>query len=97
MDDPATTSITIGQPVYNADGDKIGTIRGFESDGFYVTTKNNVESLSVEHERSGHEFGEAELVWRCSNCGEMGEIENIPEVCPGCNGPREDLYYWTED
>jgi rubrerythrin len=31
-------------------------------------------------------------------CGEMGEIdEGIPETCPGCDAPKEDLMYWLED
>jgi rubrerythrin len=53
--------------------------------------------LSAEHVRSGGAFGEAELTWRCWECGEMGAIETLPDECPSCGAPSEDLYYWIED
>ncbi len=93
-DDPR---VMAGEAVYDDQGRKLGTVRGFDENGFYVTTEVGVESLSVEHERSGHEFGEAELMWRCSECGEMGDVEDLPEECPNCGAPKEALYYWTED
>jgi hypothetical protein len=93
-DSPA---VSIGMGVYDDEGQLLGHIRGFETDGFLVSTEEGIAALSVEHERAGHEFGEAELVWRCSECGEMGDIEDIPDACPDCGAPREDLYYWTED
>ncbi|MFB6108600.1 MAG: rubredoxin-like domain-containing protein, partial [Haloplanus sp.] len=70
---------------------------GLGDEGFYVTTDEGVDALSVEHERAGHEFGEAELMWRCFECGAMGDVTEMPEECPDCGAPREDLYYWTED
>ena len=90
--------LDLGQTVYDEEGNELGTIRGFEEGGFFVTTREGVESLSVEHARSGHDFGEAELMWRCTNCGEMGEIdEGIPDECPNCGESKEALMYWTED
>ena len=90
--------VTLGTEVYTEDGHRIGTVRGFDQDGFFVTTRAGIEALSVEHERAGHELGEAELMWRCSECGEMGDLsDGLPDSCPNCGGPREDLYYWTED
>ncbi|MFB6101783.1 MAG: rubredoxin-like domain-containing protein [Haloplanus sp.] len=91
------TRLGVGQTVSDAAGTKLGTIRGFDEDGFFVTTRGGIEALSVEHERAGHEFGEAELVWRCSQCGAVGDLGELPEACPDCDAPREDLYYWTED
>jgi rubrerythrin len=91
------TQLTVGQTVYDDEGTKLGTVRGFDEDGFFVTTREGIEALSVEHERAGHEFGGAELVWRCSQCGAIGELGDLPEECPDCAAPREDLYYWTED
>ncbi|WP_410766065.1 rubredoxin-like domain-containing protein [Haloferax sp. DFSO60] len=88
---------TIGMSVYAADGTELGHIRGFDEDGFFVTTREGLAGLSIEHERAGHEFGEAELMWRCSNCGEMGDIEAMPDSCPNCGVEKEQLYYWTED
>jgi rubrerythrin len=63
-----------------------------------VTTRDDIESLSIEHARTGQAFGEGELVWRCTSCGEMGEInEGIPSECPGCGARKEAIMYWTED
>ncbi|MFB6141603.1 MAG: rubredoxin-like domain-containing protein [Halosimplex sp.] len=91
-------SLSFGQTLYNEEGDPVGTIRGMEEGGVFVTTRDGVEGLSVEHARSGHSFGAAELMWRCTNCGEMGEIEDgLPENCPNCGVEKEDLMYWTED
>ncbi|MFB6172989.1 MAG: rubredoxin-like domain-containing protein [Haloarculaceae archaeon] len=87
-----------GEPIYDADGRRLGTIRGFDEHGFYVSTEEGIHGMSIEHLRSGHELGEAELMWRCWNCGEMGDIEDdLPEACPSCDAPREDLYYYQED
>jgi len=91
-------TVGLGATIYDEDGKKLGTVRGFDEDGFYVTTRDGVESLSIEHERAGHEFGEAELMWRCSDCGEMGDLhDGLPETCPSCGVEKERLFYWTED
>ncbi|MFB6311601.1 MAG: rubredoxin-like domain-containing protein [Salinirussus sp.] len=89
-------SVSFGMTVYTEDGDALGTIRGFDEHGFYVTTEEGIEALSAEHVTAGSP-GEAELMWRCWECGEMGDIENIPEGCPACGAPKEDIYYWKED
>jgi len=91
------TQPTVGMTVYAADGTELGSVRGFDDDGFFVTTREGLAGMSVEHERAGHEFGEAELMWRCSNCGEMGDLDELPDACPNCGAEREQLYYWTED
>jgi hypothetical protein len=90
--------VTIGTTVYTEDGHEIGTIRGFDEDGFFVTTRTGLAELSIEHERAGHQLGEAELMWRCSDCGELGDLDDgLPESCPSCGAEKEHLYYWTED
>ncbi|MDS0476100.1 hypothetical protein [Natrinema sp. 1APR25-10V2] len=90
--------LAFGTTVYTEDGTKIGRIRGIDENGLYVTLQDGFEGLSVEHVRSGHEFGEAELMWRCWECGEMGRLDSeLPDECPNCGTDREDLYYWTED
>lgn len=94
-DDPPRVSM--GEPVFDADGNELGTVRGFDSNGFFVTTRDGIEAMSIEHERAGHEFGQAELLWRCSECGELGEIETLPDQCPNCDAPKEAIYYWIED
>ncbi|MFB6155890.1 MAG: rubredoxin-like domain-containing protein [Haloferacaceae archaeon] len=97
MTDDGDLRATVGTTVYDGDGEKLGTIRGFDEDGFYVTVREGVSSMSISHERAGHDFGEAELAWRCATCGEMGDIEDLPDHCPNCGAPKEDIYYWTED
>ncbi|MDS0284605.1 DUF7130 family rubredoxin-like protein [Haloarcula onubensis] len=92
------TALSFGQVLYDDAGRPVGSVRGMEAGGVFLTTRDGVESLSVEHARSGHAFGQAELMWRCMNCGEMGDIDgDLPANCPNCGVDREDLMYWTED
>lgn len=100
-DEEATDDVTelaSGQTLYDEHGAPVGTVRGVEAGGVFLSTREGVESRSVEHARAGHGFGEAELMWRCTDCGEMGEIDGgLPEECPNCGTERENLMYWTED
>lgn len=96
--EPDGLVVDFGETLYTEDGAPVGTVRGVETGGLFVTLRDGVESLSIEHARSGHAFGEAELMWRCTNCGEMGPIDDgLPETCPNCGIEREELMYWTED
>jgi rubrerythrin len=93
-----TADVRFGTKVYTDDGELLGHVRGFDENGFYVTAENGIEGWSIEHRRAGHDFGEAELMWRCWECGEMGNLDgDIPEECPSCATEKEDIYYWTED
>jgi predicted RNA-binding Zn-ribbon protein involved in translation (DUF1610 family) len=83
--------------VFDADGTELGTVRGITDDGFLVTTRDGIEALSVSHEHASPESGEAELMWRCGDCGEMGDIEDLPETCPNCGASREEIYYYVDD
>ena len=90
--------LSFGETLYTEDGEAVGTIRGIDSGGVFVSTREGIESMSIEHARSGHDFGWAHLMWRCTECGEMGEIdEDLPDTCPNCDARREQLMYWTED
>jgi len=90
--------LDLGMSVYGEDGTELGSVHGFDGAEFYVTMREGAEALSVGHARMGHEFGEGHLMWRCTQCGEMGEIDDgLPDACLDCDSPREDLYYWTED
>jgi len=90
--------VTPGQTLYTNEGMAVGQVRGMEEGGLFVSLREGVEGLSIEHARSGQSFGEAELMWRCMNCGEMGDIDGgLPDGCPNCGGAREQLMYWTED
>jgi hypothetical protein len=91
------TEIDMGEVVYDDDGNRLGTIRGFDEHGFYVSTEDGVAALSIEHVRAGGTYGEAELMWRCWECGEMGDIEAVPDECPNCGAASEEIYYWIED
>jgi len=88
--------MSFGQPVYDDEGNELGTIRGFDEHGFYVTVEEGIEAMSSEHVSTGR-AGEAELMWRCWECGEMGQIAELPEECPSCGAPKEEIYYWQED
>jgi rubrerythrin len=96
MSERTTTDVGLGQSVYGDEGTELGTVRGFDEHGFYVTVTDGVEALSAEHVTAGV-AAEAELMWRCWECGEIGDVASMPETCPSCGGPREALYYWIED
>jgi hypothetical protein len=90
--------VSIGMTLYTEDGRTVGTVRGIEEGGVFVSMREGAEALSIEHARTGQAFGEGELMWRCMNCGEMGEIdEGLPDTCPDCGVAKEELMYWTED
>jgi ABC-type ATPase with predicted acetyltransferase domain len=88
--------VQFGEKVFDADGNELGHIRGVDQHGFYVTTRDGVVALSSEHDAESR-GGEKELMWRCWVCGAMGELTHLPEQCPDCGAPKEDLYYWQED
>lgn len=97
-DQAEVNELSFGTALYTEDGTKVGTIRGMTDAGVFVTVREGAEGLSVEHARSGHNFGMAELMWRCMECGEMGEIDDgLPDTCPNCDAQKEELMYWTED
>lgn len=93
-----TSRLTFGETRYSEDGRAVGTVHGMEEGGVFLSVRDGMESLSIEHTRSGHAFGAAELVWRCMTCGKMGTIDGgLSGRCPSCDAGREELMYWTED
>ncbi|WP_138006847.1 DUF7130 family rubredoxin-like protein [Halalkalirubrum salinum] len=88
--------VEIGDAIYDADGTKLGVIRGFDGSGFYVTAPTATGELALDRSTAGG-AGEAYLMWRCWECGEMGQIDELPESCPSCGAGKEELYYWAED
>ena len=88
--------VETGQPVYDADGNALGTVFGLDEGGFYVSARDDVERLTLARARDL--LGRAYVTWRCRACGEIGELEGgLPETCPDCGAAREELYYRTED
>lgn len=92
----AERRVTLGQRVFDGDGNELGRIRGLDENGFYVTTGEQLAALSVGHDPTTR-GGEKELLWRCWECGELGKIADILESCPACGAPKEEIYYWQED
>jgi Zn finger protein HypA/HybF involved in hydrogenase expression len=90
--------ITFGEAVFDEDGTELGTVRGLDEHGFYVSTAEGVVAMSTDHEAES-KAGIKELHWRCWDCGELGRLEaaDLPEECPSCGAPREELYYWAQD
>lgn len=94
--EPAARVLKPGQAVYDANGYEIGTIQGITDVGVEVNTHDEIDTLSLERS-PGKSWGEGYLVWRCLNCGEVGDVEELPERCPNCDSPREELYAYLED
>jgi len=87
-------SAVVGTKVFDSNGNPLGVVRERTSGGFVVSVSTG---RPERHRSTSGEFGEAYLMWRCMECGEMGDIESLPEECPSCAASRESLYYWTED
>lgn len=96
-EDTHPIQLDVGSRVFDADGNFIGTVRGFDRQGFFATTHDGVESRSLEHASDARTIGETELLWRCSDCGAVGDVDDVPDACPDCGAPREHLYHWIED
>lgn len=89
--------IEIGDPVFDARGRELGSVRGLDRAGFYVIAESD-DTTSAPLTTIRDITGTAYVMWRCWECGEMGRIEQeLPEMCPDCGAPREELYYWAED
>lgn len=73
------------------------------------STPKRVEQPSIDSPRPGRltvpaerrladsTLAEAQLVYRCGNCGAVGDLRAFPTTCLDRDGPREALYYEIED
>ncbi|WP_418285260.1 DUF7130 family rubredoxin-like protein [Halorubrum sp. DTA46] len=97
--DPDDTPVEPGETVYDEDGQALGQVSGYTPDGFEVTTTESGSTGGDTAETiPGQEFGEGYLMWRCSECGEMGDLEGgMPESCPSCGAPEEAIVAVEED
>lgn len=90
-------TVAVGSAVFDEDGNELGTVQGMDEHGFYVTHETGIEGMSSEHRKTGL-AGEAELTWRCSECGTIGKINQMPESgCTDCDAPQEAIYYHLQD
>ncbi|MDS0259860.1 hypothetical protein NDI56_10695 [Haloarcula sp. S1CR25-12] len=96
-------SVQRNEEIYNDDGVLVGIVGDATEEGFRVET---VADATVEHgdaattdeETPGQEFGEGYIMWRCTECGEMGELDDgLPAECPNCGAPKEALATQRED
>lgn len=92
----ADRQVSFGETVYDEDGNELGRVRGLDEHGFYVTSAEGVAAMSMGHD-AGSKSGIKELQWRCWECGEIGNIDEMPTTCPNCGAPEEELYYWQQD
>ena len=88
-----------GEAVYDRDGGLLGHVSGFTEKGFVIESVDpDNQNSAPGKEIPGQEFGEGYLMWQCGECGEMGELdEGLPETCPDCGAPKENMSYSTED
>lgn len=85
-----------GEVVYDSNRRPVGRVSGLTDKGFEAKMLHSDEN-EVEH-LPGKEFGEGYLMWRCGECGEMGELDDgVPEACPNCSAPREEISADIED
>lgn len=111
-DDPAeTASIESGDTVYDDDGRVLGIVTEFTDEGFGVevipagpsvtgsdASSDDGGAADATEDIPGKDFGEGYLMWRCEDCGEMGDLDDgIPEACPECGAPKEHIHMAQED
>lgn len=85
-----------GTVVYDDDGNELGIVTETTDDGFEVSIQEESLDSSEQEHNPGQEFGEGYIMWRCDECGEMGELEEgFPAECPNCGA--EAVQKWRED
>lgn len=90
-------TVTNGETLYREDGEPAGVVQRVDGGTAHVALRTAVAG-DVDRQTSTRLTGQAELMWRCTRCGEMDVIDGgLPEACPACGAPREDLAYWAED
>lgn len=88
-----------GEQVYSQNGRLLGRVSGIDDDTFEVEKVGENDSAGAsEEELPGPDFGEGYIMWRCGDCGEMGELDDgFPESCPSCGAPEEAISATLED
>lgn len=89
-------SLEPGEEVYDRRGRAVARITGMTDNGYEIEAIE--ESEADGEEMPGPDFGEGYLMWRCTECGEMGELDDgMPETCPECGAKKEALTGVVED
>lgn len=97
-DASAESAVEPGQQVFDDDGELLGRVSGLTDDGFEVELAEDRSDDPGSEEVPGQTFGEGYLMWECTECGEMGDLDDgIPETCPNCGAPREAIAEARED
>ena len=71
-----------GQTVCDENGDELGRVRRFEDGGFHMMTAEGVSTLAWAEGKPG----ERTPLWRCTDCGELGDVDDVPRLCLSCGG-----------
>lgn len=87
----------VGDRVYTRDGMLVGRVERVGQEGILVEPAEADESAELPTSTADRAYGETTIIWRCGQCGEVGSVESVPDNCPSCDAPREELYYSTED
>lgn len=97
--DSDAAGVDPGEMVFDEDGQQLGLVVGVTDTGFQVDTNDSAVSHGGDQEEMpGQGAGEGYLMWRCSECGEMGELDDgMPSACPNCGASREAVSEVVED
>ncbi|AHG03903.1 hypothetical protein HALDL1_10030 [Halobacterium sp. DL1] len=99
-DSPEAVSIESGDTVYDDEGHVLGMVTESTDEGFAVEVVEAGPDVEVSEEgtEAADDDGEGYLMWRCEDCGEMGDLDDgIPEECPNCGAPKEHIHKAQED
>jgi hypothetical protein len=83
--------VRIGQTIYDEAGEPFGSVRDIDGAGVCLLAPEDAPEppIAEARELTGRDYG----MWRCWECGTMGQIEDsLPAECPGCAAPPEALY-----
>ncbi|WP_435358581.1 DUF7130 family rubredoxin-like protein [Haloarchaeobius sp. DFWS5] len=87
-----TTTIETGEAVYDESGSELGVVAAVRAsevtvslDDGVAVDENGKRAVETEASDPGQEFGEGYVVWRCEECGTVGELDDgLPDECPSC-------------
>ncbi|QLH84616.1 DUF7130 family rubredoxin-like protein [Halosimplex pelagicum] len=88
--------VSITETIERVDDDGRAVVSDPDDEGQAAAETDESVRTSEEEHVPGQEFGEGYLMWRCENCGEMGDLDDgLPSECPNCGD--ENVIKWRED